>query len=185
MPEKELVNLVLQGNHSAFRLIVERTETLVLHIISGLVSNQNDQQDLAQDTYLKVFRHLQNFQYESKLSTWIARIAYNTCISHLRKKKINISFSEEVLASKESENGTTPFTTLSEREISGMLQAAINTLQPLHKTLVSLFHQDNLSISEIALITDLPEGTVKNYLFRARRELQKHLLATFKNREAI
>ncbi|WP_341835607.1 RNA polymerase sigma factor [Chitinophaga pollutisoli] len=185
MPEKELVQLVLQGDVAAFRLIVERTEKLVLHIISGLVSSREDQQDLAQDTYLKAFHHLRNFQYESKLSTWIGRIAYNTCISHLRKKRIKISISDEAAPGMEPESGNDPFTMLSSREVSVALQRAIQTLQPLHCTLITLFHQDALGIAEIAQITGLPEGTVKSYLYRARRELQKYLLTNYINREAL
>ncbi|SHL38026.1 RNA polymerase sigma-70 factor, ECF subfamily [Chitinophaga jiangningensis] len=185
MPERELVALTLQGTLPAFRVIVERTEKLVIHIISGLVPGREDQEDLTQETFLKAFQHLRHFQFDAKLSTWIARIAYNTCVSHLRKKKIPLSYGNEVADMSTPDNGTDPFSQLTEKVVVEILQEAIDRLQPLHKTLITLFHQEALSITEISHITGLPEGTVKSYLYRARRDLRDFLLITYKNREAL
>lgn len=183
--DRELAERVLQGDREAFRAIVERTEKLVFHIISGMVPVREDREDLAQDVYLKAFRHLSGFRYEAKLSTWIARITYNTCANHLRKKRLPLTYGTDIGPDDTFGIAADPFTVLSEREIAGILQRAVAKLSPLNSTLVTLYHQASLGISEIAHVTGLPEGTVKSYLYRARRQLQQHLLTIYQNKEAL
>lgn len=183
--DRELADRVLQGDREAFRAIVERTEKLVFHIICGMVTVREDREDLAQDIYLKAFRHLSGFRYEAKLSTWIARITYNTCANHLRKKRLPLTGGADFDSSDSIGIAADPFSVMAEREISDILQRAVGKLSPLNSTLITLYHQVNLGIPEIAHITGLPEGTVKSNLFRARRQLQQHLLTIYKNKEAL
>lgn len=183
--DRELADLVLQGEREAFRVIMERTEKLVIHIISGMVPVREDREDLAQDVYLKAFRHLSGFRYEAKLSTWIARITYNACVNHLRKKRLPLvdpAISEAIDAPDDAGD---PFALLSERQLAGILQQAVARLSPLLSTLITLYHQAGLGISDIAHITGLPDGTVKSYLYRARKQLQQHLLTIYQNKEAL
>ncbi|HEX6429869.1 MAG TPA: sigma-70 family RNA polymerase sigma factor, partial [Niastella sp.] len=83
-----LVETVLRGNTGAFTVIINKTERLVTQIIFKMVTSPEDRKDLAQEVYLKVYKNLSGFQFQSRLSTWIAQIAYNACINHLRKKKL-------------------------------------------------------------------------------------------------
>jgi len=161
-----------------------------------MVSHAEDRRDLAQEIYLKAFKSLPHFRFEAKLSTWIARIAYNTCLSHLEKKKLVLPGMEgdtdraggedlEGMAGKAAGvMGIETEKRLFQKELSGILREEINELPPVYRTLITLFHQEELSYEEIYLITGLPEGTVKSYLFRARKTLKVNLLAKYK-KEAL
>lgn len=85
--DRTLVERVLSGNTRAFGIIIKNTEGLVAQIVFRMISDRQERADIAQDIYLKVFQKLDSFRFQSKLSTWIARIAYNTCINQLKKTK--------------------------------------------------------------------------------------------------
>ena len=88
--EKVLVTNILNGNVQGFAVVVKSTEKLVTQIVRKMITNEDDQKDLVQDIYLKAYQNLASFQFKSKLSTWIANIAYNTTINYLQKKKIPV-----------------------------------------------------------------------------------------------
>ncbi len=136
--------------------------------------------DLAQDVYLKAFQKLGTFKFQAKLSTWIGHIAYNACCNHLEKKKlvlVNHGDQPEVADEDSTEDP------IFNSELSQILKVEIDKLPPLYKTLITLFHTEALSYAEIGQITDLPDGTVKNYLFRARKTLKANLLKHYKREE--
>lgn len=84
--DKYLVDRVLRGDNRAFETVIRNTENLVAQIVCKMVPVCEDRKDLAQDIYLKAFHHLGGFKFQSKLSTWIAQIAYNSCLSWLERK---------------------------------------------------------------------------------------------------
>ena len=86
MNDAELVNQVLNGNENAFRFLVAKHQRLVMHVVGRIVQRQEDVEDVCQEVFIKVFRQLKRFRGDSRLSTWIATIAYNTGISHIRKQ---------------------------------------------------------------------------------------------------
>lgn len=194
LTDKQLVQKVLQGDTRAFGDIIKKTEKLVAIIVLKMIPDAEDQKDIAQDIYLRAFRKLSGFQFQSKLSTWIAQISYNTCVDHLRKKKtvfvdLQNSFTDfedddSTLQNYFSSSGnmdTEKQLILKERK--KLLQTAMDQLPPLYKTLISLYHQESLSYEEIGQVTSLPSGTVKNYLFRARKNLKNSLLIHYKKEE--
>lgn len=189
--DQPLVDKVLRGDTNAFKFIVKNTEGLVAQIIFKMILNSEDRKDIAQDIYLKTFQKLSSFKFQSKLSTWIAQIAYNTCINYLERKKLvmpgnnyddNESYDEalEILNNKIDPFGNETEKIILKKELSGILKTEIDKLSPVYKTLITLYHSEELSYSEIAEITELPIGTVKNYLFRARKILRNNLLLTYK-----
>jgi RNA polymerase sigma factor (sigma-70 family) len=185
--DRQLVAQVLGGDTPAFGEIISMTEGLVAHIVCRLISNEEGRKDIVQDIYLKVFHHLKGFRFQSKLSTWVAQIAYNACSSHLQKKRLPLhvlpdgegagpgSGRPNTIRAAEETDGS-----ILQKELTGILQAEIGQLPPLYQTLVSLYHQEELSYQEMAQITGLPEGTVKSYLFRARKMLKEKLLSKYK-----
>lgn len=195
MTDQLLVEKVLRGDTNAFKTIIKNTEGLVTQIIFKMISNDEDRKDIAQDVYLKAFQSLQHFKFQSKLATWIGHITYNTCVNYLEKKKLVLLESTNngdetkesplvILNNKTidiSRNETENL--IFRKEVSGILKTGIDKLSPLYKTLITLYHNEELSYAEIAQITDLPEGTVKNYLFRARNKLRDNLLLTYKKEE--
>jgi RNA polymerase sigma-70 factor (ECF subfamily) len=177
--DRQLVDRVLGGDTPAFGELISMTEGLVAHIVCRLILNEEDRKDIVQDIYLKVFHHLKGFRFQSKLSTWVAQIAYNACSSQLQKKRVPL----QVLPDETDGGGTSGVSadgSILRKELSGIVQAEIGRLPPLYQTLVGLYHQEELSYQEMAEITGLPEGTVKSYLFRARKMLKEKLLSTYK-----
>jgi RNA polymerase sigma factor (sigma-70 family) len=190
-----LVGRVLDGDTRAFSLIISHTERLVTQIVFKMISHEEDKKDIAQDIYLKAFHKLGTFRFQSKLSTWIAQIAYNTCFTHLQQKKSvllhdfypgddrddesaeNSGDHDQGDAHRDIESG------FLKKELAQILKTEIDRLSPLYKTLITLFHQGELSHAEIAAITQLPEGTIKSYLFRARKILRTNLLQHYKKEE--
>lgn len=189
--DQHLVQRVLRGDTEAFRSIIDRTQGLVTQIVFKMISNQEDRRDVAQDIYLKVFNKLGSFQYQSKLSTWVWQIAFNTCANYLKKKKL-ILFDQTVLNSERHEEmaefniDEDVFANdiekgLIHNDLKRILNVEIDKLSPLYKTLITLYHIEETSYSEMAQIVGLPEGTVKSYLFRARKILKEQLSVAYKN----
>lgn len=195
LSDNQLVEQVLGGNNSAFANIVQQTEGLVAQIVFKMIPNPEDRKDIAQDIYLKAFHHLKGFKFQARLSTWIGQIAYNTCLNYLEKRKLvlpdNTAEDQDAHDTALELLSTTTLQTLrndaeqtlAQKERAAILQKAIHRLSPIHKTLISLYHQEELSYAEIGQITTLPEGTVKNYLFRARKALKDDLLLHYKKEE--
>ncbi|MBC2845330.1 RNA polymerase sigma factor [Winogradskyella flava] len=187
--DNDLIKRVLEGDSNAFKLIISKTQGLVIQIIYKMVNNREDREDLAQEVYFKVYNKLSSFRFNSKLSTWIGAITYNTCINHLKKKRIPILDIEtedekdiwEIISmdNLNSESNLTEGYVLN-KERSQILKLEVEKLPPLYKTIVTLFHVEELSYKEISKITNLPEGTLKNYLFRARKKLRDNLLLNYK-----
>jgi RNA polymerase sigma factor (sigma-70 family) len=187
--DRRLVAAVLSGDNEAFSTIIRNTQGLVTQIIFKMIDNREERKDIAQDVYLKVYSKLSGFRHQSKLSTWIAQITYNTCLTYLDKKKLILAGDD--YPSEDDENmydhsryeAPEVENIIFRREQQFILQTEIDKLPPLFRTLIVLFHQEQLSYEEIAAITGLPAGTLKSYLFRARKTLRTNLLAKYKKEE--
>lgn len=169
--DEVIVTTILNGDVQEFALLVKNTEQLVAQIVRKMVSNEDDQKDLVQDIYLKAYKNLPGFQFNAKLSTWIATIAYNTTVNYLQKKRIPIIGMEQTQEHFFATTDNSEQRTI-KREAIMLLQTAIAQLPPLYRTLITLYHLEELSIKEITEITQLPEGTIKSYLSRARKTLK-------------
>lgn len=182
LSDKVIVTNILNGNIQEFAVVVKNTEKLVAQIVRKMATNEDDQKDLVQDIYLKVYRNLSSFQYKSKLSTWIANIAYNTTINYLQKKKVPIIGIEATIESKFIITENPELESIKTESIE-ILNAEIAKLPPLYQTLITLYHLEELPNKEIAEITNLPEGTIKSYLYRARKILKDNINHHYKNKQ--
>lgn len=185
MSDKHLVDKVLAGDTRAFGTIIQYTERLVAQIVFKMIGNVEDRRDIAQDVYLKAFKNLSGFQFKAKLSTWIGQIAYNSCLNYLEKKRPDfpVSLMEENGPVYESLNWVSGEPLIYSQERKAILTSAIEALSPVYRTLITLYHQEEMSYEEIGLITGMPDGTVKSYLFRARKALKDSLLLKYKKEE--
>jgi RNA polymerase sigma factor (sigma-70 family) len=195
LSEKRLVEKVLSGDRHAFTFLLKNTEGLVSNMIFKMIHIPGDRKDLAQDVYFKAFKNLSKFKFQSKLSTWIGQITYNTCLHYLEKKQITFlenyeSFEEPNEDRMDRKHANKPGTSLHDtehlifqKELSSILEIEIDKLSAIYKTLIILYHQEELSYLEIAQITSLPVGTVQSYLFRARRALKDSLLLNYKKED--
>lgn len=190
--DQNLVERVLSGDSNAFGIIIKNTESLVAKIVFDTVPNDGDRKDIAQDIYLKAFQKLPTFKFQSKLSTWIAQISYNTCIDYLRKKKLVLvekdtgEAENELLDSINLAKGVfleSSDSFILEKDLGKIIRTGIDKLPAVYKTLITLYHNEDLSYDEIGTITGLPSGTVKSYLFRARQQLRENLLIHYKKED--
>ena len=169
--DKALISKIIEGDTEALEQLIKHHEKLVMHMIGRIVVSAEDKEELCQDVFLKVYDKLKEFNYQSKLSTWIATIAYRQAINHLRKKRIPISelredegFKERFIASDNVEE-----------ELEDKVMTYIDQLPAHYRTVVTLYHVEGMSYPEIGEVTGMPEGTVKNYLFRARNLLKEKI----------
>jgi RNA polymerase sigma factor (sigma-70 family) len=190
-----LVEKVLCGDTNAFSAIIKSTEGLVAQIVFKMISSDEERKDIAQEVYMKAFNKLDSFRFQSKLSTWIGQIAYNSCFSYLEKKKLVLLGNSDTAEETVEEgleiliSNTSPLShteaekRIFQKELSAILLTEIEKLSPIYKTMITLYHNEDLSYEEIAQITALPAGTVKSYLFRARKALKGSILEKYKKEE--
>ena len=180
MEDKDLVKKVLQGDLQAYRLLISRHQRLVDHIIGRLIDDPRDQEELAQDIFIKVYDKLGSFEFQSKLSTWIATIAYREAANRLKKTK-KWQNESDIDKLNSSDTGSWDLST-EQSDQSAFIQKFILQLPHAYRTVLTLFHLEGMSYPEIVEVMNMPEGTVKNYLFRARKKL-KDALTPFINKE--
>jgi RNA polymerase sigma-70 factor (ECF subfamily) len=184
--ERALAAKILAGDGGAFRTLVERYQRLVSHVVFRMILNDTDREDVCQEIFLKVYENLPTFRFDSKISTWIAKIAYNTSVSHLEKTKAHLYDSicpDNQPFQELSDNSILPDEYAETQDLSLRLAREIDRLPVLYGTILSLYHLEGMSYNEIRQIMQLPEGTVKSYLFRARKLLKKRLLASYQREE--
>lgn len=183
-PDEELVERSVAGNRDAFETLVRRHQRGVVNHLYRLVGRRDAALDLAQDVFIKVFQSLASFDPKFRFTTWLYRIASNSAIDHLRKRRVttcSLSPEPEDDGRQATErnipgNGPSPHDVLQYREIEARLEASLATLPTGYRELIMLRHHRHCRYDEIARITGLPIGTVKNRIFRAR-EMLRHELA--------
>lgn len=176
MDDQSLVRSILNGNTQAFSFLIKKYEKLVFHMIQKLISDDSSMEELAQDVFMKVYEKLPGFRFESKLSTWIATIAYRHTINHLRKsKKMVYKELEEASEDRFFVSHESPDKVYESKDTGQYIQEHIQKLPAHYRNILYLYHIEEMTYPEIVEITGLPVGTVKNYLFRARKLLKEQL----------
>lgn len=172
--DQALVSRIVNGDIQAFRLLIRQHERLVAHMIGRLVKNPEEREELCQDVFLKVHEHLREFNFQSRLSTWIATIAYRHAINFMRKRKMLLTdIPEEESISGYFVEEENPESLASEQDLDCVVLSLIDKLPAQYKVVLMLYHVDGMSYPEIGEVTGMPEGTVKSYLFRARNLLKE------------
>ena len=165
------VELVLGGDTEAFAILVGRYSGKVFPLIERICGNREDAEELTQDAFVKAYEHLHKFRRESTFSTWIYRIAYNTAISHTRKRHFRMGeWQDERMKTDEllflPEEGPEE-----KEEQLQRLEQALEALPPDDRALVLLYYHEDRPVGEIARITGLSESNVKTRLHRIRKRL--------------
>lgn len=175
------------GDKEAFDKLVLENMNKVFNLCYRFVGNYEEADDCAQETFIKVYRHLNKFRFQSAFSTWLYRIAVNTCKNHLksagyRNSKETVSIDKDIRSNEgetykfEIKDETlSPANVLERKEKSAQIQSAINSLSGEHKEVVVLRDIEGLSYGKIAEITGNELGTVKSKLARAREKLREKL----------
>jgi RNA polymerase sigma-70 factor, ECF subfamily len=186
LPDADVVALARKGREEAYRELIRRYERPVFSLIFRMVRDRETAEDLAQDTFIKVLNHVDRYRPEFKLSSWLFKIANNVAIDHLRRRQIEtISIDGSPHAGSASEVEATTFDVVSRqesaldeieaRELGTAIEKAIAALRPEYRSCILLRHVEGRSYEEIAATLDLPLGTVKTYIHRARHQLREAL----------
>ena len=186
LPDADVVALAQQGREAAFRELIRRYERPVFSLIYRMVRDRELAEDLAQDTFVKVLNHVDRYRAEFKFSSWLFKIANNVAIDHLRRRQLDtVSIDGSPHAQTTDAIEATSFDVavqqesaldeLEARELGSAIERAIAGLRPEYRACIMLRHVEGRSYEEIAATLDLPLGTVKTYIHRARHELRRAL----------
>lgn len=173
LDERELIGKVLAGSLGAFEALIRRYERLVYAVVQRMVYAEADVEDISQEVFIKVHRHLPRFRFQSKLSTWIAQIAYTTALNHLKRRRqdrqqVGLESAAQLAALHEPPAWET-------QDLHAHVHRLIGELPVPYRTVLTLYHLEEFSYEEIGAVTGMPAGTVKSYLFRARKLLKAKL----------
>ncbi len=175
--DHRLIAECLQGRPAAFGELVQRYQDRLYNTVYRLLDNAEDAQDVVQETFLHAYQALPRFKGESQLFTWLYRIAVNTAISLKRKQRVALSIDSGrgTLAGTEpldSSESSRPEAALEKAEQEERIQKALNRLSPEHRTVLILKDLEEHSYETMATILQVPLGTVRSRLHRARLELR-------------
>jgi RNA polymerase sigma-70 factor, ECF subfamily len=183
LTDQEVVLLARGGREAAYRELVRRYERPVFALLYRMVRDRELAEDLAQETFVKALNAIDSYRPEFKFSSWIFKIANNAAIDHLRRRELDTlsldgsphAETPEAMQATALQIGArqeSPLDAVEAKELGGSIEAAIGRLRPEYRSCILLRHVEGRAYEEIAEILDLPLGTVKTYIHRARNELR-------------
>ena len=183
MTEKELIEGLSRGDRAAFRELVENYKKKVYYFALDMVGNQADAEDISQEVFLKVFRSFKTFRKDAKLSSWLYRVAYNTTIDSIRKRTVTPESMEDRALEAAAEKNLAltnsvrpdPAREAEQLLLQEKIERALQKVSEQERAVFLLRHYDDLMIKDIAEVLGISSGSVKSYLFRAIKKLQKEL----------
>lgn len=177
--EKDLIKRCRNGDRKAFADLVDRYKVIVFNLVDRMVFDKAIVEDLAQEVFIRVYQGLPGFRGESRLSTWIYRIAYNVCAAELDRARHRVDFvsidegeDEERPRLDLRDAGQDPEAMFSRIDFRWTIQRLLDRLPPRYKAILTLFYLEEMSYEEIGEIMTLPMGTVKTHLHRAKQALR-------------
>ncbi len=191
MSEAEIIQKLQQGNEQAFRQMVEQYKMLVVNTCFGMVHNTEDAEDIAQEVFIEVFRSVEKFRADSKLSTWLYRITVNRSLNFIRDNKKHKWFQsfEDAVKSKNTVHENLAISTsdqpgfiLENSQRATLLHEAIDSLPENQKVAFTLSKYEELSYQEISAVMDLSVSSVESLIHRAKKNLQKKLYNCYKKK---
>lgn len=170
--DQHYINLVLNGNANAFATLVDRYKDMVYTLALKMLNNKEEAEEIAQDTFIKIYNSLNKFKGESKFSTWLYKITYNTCLDSLKKskKEKKVAYIEDFSEhqTKALENS---FDAIDEKERQKAIQECLEELPSDEAFLITLYYYDEQSVDEISKIMNNSVSNIKVKLFRTRKKL--------------
>jgi len=174
--ETTLIQKAQKGNHDAFALLVDAHQRYVYNLAMRVVKDENEALDLTQETFVRAWTALPNFKGQSQFRTWLYRIVTNLCYNRLPNLRRSLNdLGDDVMEEIPEVNSQTPAQEFESNETKKHLYEAIDLLDTNYKLLITLRYQNELSYDEIASTLNLPLGTVKTGIFRAKEQLRKTL----------
>ncbi|MBK9717922.1 MAG: sigma-70 family RNA polymerase sigma factor [Saprospiraceae bacterium] len=174
--EKIYIRRILEGDIEVFSLLVSKYQNLVFTICSRVFDNKEEAEDIAQESFIKCYQSLKQFKGESKFSSWLYTITYNTCMNHLKYKKRQTSVEDIAnVADQDIIEQDHIFAKLEQKEQTNLIQQALSKLELDEQMIIQLYYYEELPIKEISNILSLKIENVKIKLFRSRKKLFTNL----------
>ncbi len=179
LSDEELVELAQQGSRPAFASIIDRHRASVFNMALRIVGNREDAEEAAQDAFIRAFRALASFRQDAKFSTWLYRIAVNVSLTKARQSQLDVTSIDATMDDEDSaplqipDRALKPDEHIEQSQFQEQVRTMIAELPPKYSAVITMYHIQSLSYDEIAETLDLPIGTVKAHLFRARNALKK------------
>lgn len=192
MDDKELIRKVAEKDHPAFKMLIDRYQTLVLNTCFNFLNNRQNAEDVAQEVFLQVYRSAGKFRHQCRVSTWVYRITVNRCLNFIRdNSRFRWLDSLSRILENEHQKGQAvwsssadyPESAFRENETRTLIQKAIASLPEKQKTMFILNKYEGCSYQEIAEVLDVSLSSVEAGLHRAKSNLQKKLAPHFKKIE--
>ena len=174
--ESDIINRILAGDTNLFSRIIDCYGASVFRLIKQIIPSVEDSEEIVQDVFLKIFQKLNSFKGDSRFSTWLYRVAYNTAISATRKKKHEVTFFDDSeIINIPDETVDIFFENNADDALIGKLQQSIDCLDAGEKVLITLYYLEDRPVNEIASIMGISPPNVKIRLFRTRKKLYLQL----------
>ena len=175
--DTEVIARILKGDQQAYAELVGRYQHYVFTLALKYCQNREDAEEVAQDIFIKVYRSLADFKGTSKFSTWLYTITYNTSVTFLRKKRLNLSSidDEKTFMQLESQESSFSANLVEQKTRVNRVNQAINQLSPDDAQIITLFYKGDQTLEEIGRIMGMEANTVKVRLHRARHKLKEKL----------
>src|SRR5687768_1715317 len=179
--DNEIISRVLQGEQAPYAELVKRYQNFVFTIALRYTPNREDAEEIAQDVFVKAYRSLADFRGESKFSTWLYTIVSTTCITFLRKKKLDVHSldNEKVFEVADSVDSGFRANLVEQKSRVNMVNEAIAMLSPDDAEIITLFYKAEQNLEEISRILRLETNTAKVRLHRARTRLKEKMEKNF------
>ena len=176
-PDEEIISRILKGDQNAFSALVEKYQNYVFTLVLRFTENREDAEEIAQDVFVKAYRSLADFRGDSKFSTWLFTITRTTCLSFLRKKKLDTQSLDNERTGLQVENRESAFNAnlVEQKSRHTMLTQAISMLSVDDAQVLNLFYKAEQTLEEIGKIMRLDPNTVKVKLHRARQRLKEKM----------
>jgi RNA polymerase sigma-70 factor (ECF subfamily) len=181
LTDKEIINRVLNGEQQLYAELVNRYQNFVFTVTLRYTQQREDAEEVAQDIFVKAYRSLKDFRGDSKFSTWLYTIVTTSCITFLRKRKLDTSSldNERVFEAADSQDSGMRANQIEQKSKFAMVNEAIKLLSPDDATIITLFYKGEQSLDEIGQAMKLETNTVKVRLHRARQRLKEKMETHF------
>jgi RNA polymerase sigma factor (sigma-70 family) len=175
--DSEIISQVLKGDHNAYALLVERYKSYVFTLTLRFTKNREDAEEVSQDIFVKAYRSLADFKGTAKFSTWLYTIVNTTCITFLRKKRLDIRSldDERTFEVADSQDSGFRANQVEQKSRLNMVNQAIAMLSPDDAEIITLFYKSEQSLEEISQILGVEVNTAKVRLHRARTRLKEKM----------
>ena len=179
--DNEIISEVLNGNQQAYAVLVNRYQNYVFTLCLRIVKGREDAEEVAQDVFIKAYKYLADFRGAAKFTTWLYTIVNNTCISFLRKKKLDIHSldNEKVFEVADSQDSGMRANLIEQKSRISMVNEAIGLLNPADAEIITLFYKAEQSLEETAQVLGIEVNAAKVRLFRARTRLKEKMETYF------